>query len=396
MPKLNPKLSQVHCEKPVNLFSKLFLYKNVSRFPIIWNSNSCQFISLVHSQNHKVSNAICYFLMYIVSGVIGLLANLIVLTDPKSDFNSIVRSFLYLTLGLLTTSSFYVTLNNAHNLVFGLNAMRHLRLQLHVRLQRNLACSNEQFWKITSILMRLVTVFLSILPYIVTILALQRNIDPAGLALYRLFPKLKSVYNPLLNISVKIMRYVFQFIRAAELLRFMCFYTTSLLYLLETQTKSIEFLLKLPKGAHHDLTFFGWYNASKIAHQAVEHALNSLLGILLGCGLVTWVSVNVICFKCFGRMPILVYIKFPVGSLIWAYVAQVTFYLTIKICLISSRLILKRRREANAILERKLRKTWRSVRPIVYKCGPFWSLERGADILRYHTAFLRTMEGLLI
>jgi len=198
-----------------------------------------------------------------------------------------------------------------------------------------------------------------------------------------------------------VVRYIFCNIWVFECCRFFAIYFPTLFYLLETQTRYLDILNKLPLGIKMDVKFFKWYNALRIADQSYKGTLSSLIAALMANGFIISVVTNVVTIKCYDILPIEVYWLAPIVSTCCAIFIYYLLPIAIESHTKSQDVVWGRSiwidKSNQALLKRKwVRRQFRTLKPVTFHCGPYMPLEVELDRMFFAEIFFKTVDGIML
>lgn len=381
------------------LCNKLFGY--MCPMVLEWCPETCQFSTKGrgHSQYW-----LWYFNIFIIVGLIGFGSCLVVMTHPKeSGIAAVIISCFLAACSFLVWSSVAILSWHAETIVNGMSGVRKFWKKLETVSAHEKwppqPLFHELFWQLVYLFQKLLFIIFFVLPFILTPLIIFVEMDPFYFTMPKIFNFFRNDFASVSGWFTFALRMFLGFVCVAESCRFLVVYLfIVLVYYEETIIRIIELLKGIPLQRKKQDLFITLYLALNLAHQSMLEPVNTLIGNLMGIGFLIFVTCNVAAIKAFGLVPLQVYWLLPLVSIIVGFTIYILLPLIIVIHVQSDRLIKKRTRISIATSafsrhERRLTKRrFVAIRPLVYSCGSFYTLEYGMEATFFYCAIYRTAD----
>lgn len=353
---------------------------------------------------------ISYFNIYVISLLTGLSSIVFVLSN-SARYQAVTTDIILLSIFLgfmcvLMVSSVSIMIARLSDTV---KVIQHLKYctqqqrQLMVGLQSSYSFPGpngtncgQTFWKRVSVALILTITALLIITLVLPFIGVYAGLDPYRFSVGALFPKFYQI--PVFSTLV---RFFLSFVCVNEACRFLAFYLSLAVYFVELL---FSFLASFPQVPFSDYSLFlKWHKIFQLVFNSFQGTISDFFASLMGCGFAIFVTSNVETFKCFGILPLAVYIIFPFCST----AGFIVVYLCLPFAVFVAETTRKNIRERRAPLLRRsqsklrgsqnkrLRKEFNCVKPIIINCGSFYPLVRGAESNYYFYIMLRTSDVLL-
>lgn len=172
-------------------------------------------------------------------------------------------------------------------------------------------------------------------------------------------------------------------------------------YLVELSFTALQQLQKVPLHKPH--LFLKWYSAYQVWFKSFDSYIDDMIACLLGTGYVVFIVSNVTTLKCYGMVPILVYLMFPLTSGFVFLIVYFSLPFGAHIVETCRKSIFQRRKHFLFQMDKVLyslevkivKRKFTSLKLVTINYGGFYPVVRGAEADFYFYVLIRTADLLI-
>lgn len=372
-----------------------------------WNSSTQQFwTSGPTSPRYFVS----FFNTFVVSLLLGLSSAIFVLVNPLNDPaitpEITLLSFFYGSVCVLMVVSLSIIVRYLDDLVAGLKVVVSTIRKLHqvivgMQLAYNFSGPNgvncgPKFWKRVALALIVSNFCLFLIPLVLPLKVISGGLDAFRFSISAIFPNFYVI--PVLP---TIVRLLLATVCGNEGCRFFALYVPLFVYFIELLLTFLASLHQLPVGDF--MSFLKWIKVFRLIFNCYQEIISQLIGCLMGCGFVIFVTSNLGTLKCYNMLLLSVYLTFPFCSglaftmvyLCLPFAVFIAESSTKSIRIRKEHLFRRGKTKLSCVRWKCLRREFICAWPIILNCGNFYGLSRGTETNYHFYVLLRTSDLLL-